>query len=278
MLILSCHDLSTISIEKSLLGLSFIHAAFTELLECRSMLQHTYPFAFYRYHKRSPKSYRFKSFLQNEKSNFEYLQSELEMLTEQMSDIVARKHLRATMTQIMFLTSATAEKRIELTMFMMRIATEQRKKADEKKKKSNRASLVTLASSFSRDDDCGSDDSDALLDMFARGMMSYQHYRGAGQMRGNDLEWDTQDGDDISSENSSNTNFMQRQDEEDNNDDAAFQMAVEASIRSHRAHTNIILDQGSSDEDDNAYGWNCPTCTYTNRGGRRCAMCGSLFH
>jgi hypothetical protein len=89
------------------IGLSFIHAAFTELLECRSLLQHSYAFAFFRYpiqyHIRRDRLAKSK---EREKLAFEQRQSELEMLTEQASDIVARIHLRATQMQIMFVTKA----------------------------------------------------------------------------------------------------------------------------------------------------------------------------
>ncbi|KAI2500350.1 hypothetical protein MHU86_14093 [Fragilaria crotonensis] len=85
-------------------GLSFIHDAFIELLECRSLLQHSYAFAFFDIQLHHIRRDRFTKSKEREKLGFERLQSELEMLTEQLSDIVARKHLRATQTQIMFLT------------------------------------------------------------------------------------------------------------------------------------------------------------------------------
>jgi Ariadne domain len=88
-------------------GLSFVHSAFTELLECRSMLQHSYAFAFFRYKSLHPLRYRLVRRVNDEKKVFETVQSELEMLTEQMSNIVARSHLRATQTQIVFLTATT---------------------------------------------------------------------------------------------------------------------------------------------------------------------------
>mgnify|MGYP001295673442 CR=1 FL=1 len=56
--------------------------------------------------------------VRKEKFRFERLQAELETLTEQMSDIVARSHLRASQIQITYLTSAAAEKRLELNNFI----------------------------------------------------------------------------------------------------------------------------------------------------------------
>ncbi|MGH7974304.1 MAG: hypothetical protein ACREBR_02165, partial [bacterium] len=64
---------------------------------------------------------------ENEKVSFEALQSELELLTEQMSDIVARSHLRASRSQIIFLTMAAAEKRREATNQAITIHYEERR-------------------------------------------------------------------------------------------------------------------------------------------------------
>lgn len=112
------------------IGLSFIHAAFTELLECRSLLQHSYAFAFFRYpiqyHIRRDRLAKSK---EREKLAFEQRQSELEMLTEQASDIVARRHLRATQMQIMFVTKSAFQKRRELTSFMLSLLNEKLKEA-----------------------------------------------------------------------------------------------------------------------------------------------------
>jgi hypothetical protein len=71
-------------------GLSFVHDAFAELLECRSMLQHSYAHSFYRYDMSTIRRSRALKRRMTEKAAFEQLQSELEMLTEQMSDVVAR--------------------------------------------------------------------------------------------------------------------------------------------------------------------------------------------
>ena len=67
---------------------------------------------------------------------FEKVQSELEIITEQMSDIVARSHLRATQFQISFLTSGAAEKRVEFTNLMLSILKEEAKEASTDKAKS----------------------------------------------------------------------------------------------------------------------------------------------
>ena len=109
------------------MGLSFLYAAFTELDQCRSILLQSYPYAYYRYAQldlRQP-GYRQKfRYLHKEKKQFEKLQSELELLTEQMSDIVAGKYLRANQSQIQFLTLNSAEKRKDFTNFIVTTLTQ----------------------------------------------------------------------------------------------------------------------------------------------------------
>ena len=83
-------------------GLCFLYAAFSELDECRSVLLHSYPFAYYRYANVDLRRHGYRKFryLLRERKQFEKLQSELELITENMSDIVARKHLRANESQV----------------------------------------------------------------------------------------------------------------------------------------------------------------------------------
>lgn len=135
------------------IGLSFIHAAFTELLECRSLLQHSYAFAFFRYpiqyHIRRDRIAKSK---EREKLAFEQRQSELEMLTEQASDIVARRHLRATQMQIMFVTKSAFQKRRELTSFMLSLLNEKLKEskadAERAKREKSRPTVDRVPSIF----------------------------------------------------------------------------------------------------------------------------------
>ena len=95
-------------------GISFLHAAFSELLECRSMLQHSYVCAYMNY---KPNDLARQH--SNEKVVFERIQSELELLTEQISGVVARTHIRASETQILFLTKVVSGKRKEFTNYMI---------------------------------------------------------------------------------------------------------------------------------------------------------------
>ena len=122
-------------------GLSFLHNAFFELAECRSTLRHSYAFSFYRYPSKTftkPSASRSMSYLGNkkrEKFRFERLQSELETLTEQMSDIVARSRLRASQIQITYMTSGAAEKRLELNNFLFQIYREEKRNALRQKRR-----------------------------------------------------------------------------------------------------------------------------------------------
>lgn len=131
-------EASLLSIETDVMplwdGLYFIHAAFVELLECRSVLKNSYIFAFYRYLRSNSMTFTVR--LRKEKIRFEALQSELEMITEHLSDIVGRKHLRATRKQIQFLTSVAAEKRRELYHFVIKTSREQGKSLARKANRS----------------------------------------------------------------------------------------------------------------------------------------------
>jgi hypothetical protein len=80
--------------------LSFIHVAFCELVECREFLKNSYVLGYYRYararkRQAGKKRSRIARALESEKETFEEMQAELEMITETLSDIVARKHMRA---------------------------------------------------------------------------------------------------------------------------------------------------------------------------------------
>jgi hypothetical protein len=107
-------------------GLSFVHAAFIELFECRSLLQHSYAFSHYRYKTRGLK-YTYLKQRNSEQKAFEQHQSELEVMTEQISDVVARLHLRATQSQIIFLTASAVERRKEFSNFLLGALNKERK-------------------------------------------------------------------------------------------------------------------------------------------------------
>ena len=113
------------------LGLSFIHAAFAELLECRSILQHSYAFSYFRYGGVSTKRMKAVKRRMAEMKAFEEIQADLETMTEQMSNSIARAHLRASKGQIMYLTFAAAEKRKDFSNLMINVITLKRRERRE---------------------------------------------------------------------------------------------------------------------------------------------------
>lgn len=260
-------------------GLSFIHAAFTELLECRILLQHSYAFAFFRfpiqYHIRRDRLTKSK---EREKLAFEQLQSELEMLTEQTSDIVARKHLRATQMQIMFLTNGVCQKRSELTSFMLSLLNEQLKEAKEEaervKREKNRPTVDRLPN------DLGS-----IFDFPPRDFSARHHHHNHHPYHAH--------GDLVTSRlrrlmDNQNT---RRSPFDDSDEDEDFRIRP-GRTSAERVHEEVMQDglrasvqaffQFTSDGDvrDNDVDtrfqdWACNECTYMNAVGRHCAMCGT---
>lgn len=273
--------------------MSFIHAAFTELLECRSLLQHSYAFAFFRYPASESRRYRSRAAKnkEREKLSFEHLQSELEMMTEQMSDIAARKHIRATQMQVIFLTKGACEKRSELSSFMMNVNRDMRKEAKEErnkkkdKKKSQSSSDFDppghYASSSSHGPETSSD-----FDPLHRGPYFANHHEPREDVpeylrrlldssqypRGG--YGDSDDDDPLSLGGGgggygANTAWWQRAEQRAEED--AFQEAVNLSLQAmQRTDHSFTREQEPRWED-----WACSACTYMNVGGRRCAICGS---
>jgi Ariadne domain len=173
-------------------GLSFVHSAFTELLECRSMLQHSYAFAFFQYKSEHDTIYKLLLRQMNEKTVFERLQSELELLTEQISNVVARTHIRATETQIIYLTKMAAGKRREFTNFMIDILW--REEGDSKKESKSthdhrRQLSLTALNRIDNDDE----DTEAADEAIRRSLAAYEEIdRNFGHQDRNDvylLDW-----------------------------------------------------------------------------------------
>ena len=238
-----------------------MHAAFVELLECRSFLQHSYAFAFFRYptmyYIRRNRIYKLR---ERERATFEQFQSELEMMTEQLSDIVARMHLRATQTQIMFLTKESAGKRQDFSSCMISLLNDERK---EKMKKENKAGGEELSY---RTDPQPLDLGGLLEQLEARPTLG--------------LVPDETDSDDDVPENQVPA---RRSPERDDEDDAAMQEALRASLQAFAVESHIDDDgnggNGNNDEDSCTESpfaeFCCSACTYVNSRGRRCQMCGT---
>ena len=87
----------------------FLSKGFRELLICRSFLKGCYVYAFNHF-----ASTRRNSALEGKKRQFEHLQGELESFVEMLSDVLARRRLRAGRDQITQLTRASRSKRLEL--------------------------------------------------------------------------------------------------------------------------------------------------------------------
>jgi hypothetical protein len=229
-------------------GLSFIHAAFIELLECRSMLQHSYAFSFLRYKSTSDLKYKMLRKHINEKVRFEKLQSELELMTEQISDVVARSHIRATQNQIMFLTIAACEKRREFSNMMLDILDHEIKEEKE---------AMKPAESISENNNGRS-----------RGVVGDDMVVGLarpdppGSVSGSDV--------------APEENLLApppppppppppRPLNEPNEEDEALRESLEA-----------FLDSVGGDSYDNvSHDWACAACTYVNTGVWHCVICGT---
>eukprot|EP01036_Dinobryon_divergens_P022457 gene22457-30714_t len=90
--------------------LKFLEEGFDELLKCRSFLQWSYPFAYFEFDDSEDSSSR--------RVSFEILQADLEARVVTLSDVVARRRLRAGRSQISLATRAAKSKRIELEHYM----------------------------------------------------------------------------------------------------------------------------------------------------------------
>jgi hypothetical protein len=284
-------------------GLSFIHNAFFELAECRSTLRHSYAFSFYRYPSKTFRTPSFSlstSYLGNnkrrEKFRFEQLQSELETLTEQMSDIVARSRLRASQIQITYLTSGAAEKRLELNNFLFQIYREEKrealrqkrreseKAAEEDKKKLPSSSARYTPYATSMDNNNQTEAPSTSQEMFRRLMQiqdeQYEQittpYVPVGDlpsngrdvnMRLHQIGEQLRDMEDLLRSQRSRNRIIRNNNNSNN--------AAEPRLFYHQG------DDGDGDGDDEnrdrtnepAEMWTCSLCTFMNTGGTFCAMC-----
>lgn len=228
-------------------GLSFVHDAFAELLECRSMLQHSYAFSNFRYKISEVKNFRHVKRRLNEKHSFEQLQSELEMMTEQMSDVVARSHLRASQSQIKFLTTVASEKRKEFSNVMIGIHMLERKEAQQE--------LAGAAEAKPKEP---SGRNRAIPEGFLDSL-------GAATATAATRNTNQTINDNANATEDATASTLA---------DADMEEAIQASLaeyavsRSPRSAAEEALDEVIGD-------WACSACTYVNAEGRRCAMCGT---
>jgi hypothetical protein len=185
------------------------------------------------------------------------------MITEQMSDIVARTHLRATQTQIMSLTCEAAEMRSNLSNFLIPILD------GEKKEPENNAQPRSLPPPIGRN-----------FARFARAPMRNEHddmdsddngvtdpYTRHRQRTGTEIEEEAAMQE---AQQASLLSLIAAHDEE-----AAMQEARQASLRSLIAESQSH-ETGDTEEAEGPFAeWSCEACTYMNSRGRTCAMCGT---
>jgi hypothetical protein len=191
-----------------------------------------------------PVFYQFRRYGQlnnrrREKIAFERLQSELEMMTEQMSDIVARAYLRATQVQIIFLTAGAAEKRTEFTNLMFSILNEERKEEILEKAEAEKASRSAKPGPTSETIET----------------ISTRRHRHATPSPLGALG-----------------RVMRDSWASDN--DNAHEDGIRSSLDEFLSRA-VPLDPPERNETPVRM-WACSACTYMNSGGSRCAMCGSL--
>jgi hypothetical protein len=226
-------------------GLSFVHSAFIELNECRSLLQHSYVFSYFRYKSVHPRKYRLLKRLLKEKFAFEQIQAELEMMTEQMSNVVARSHLRATQAQITYLTASSADKRKEFSYLMINFLYEEVKEA---KTDSEAADGGEHEQSFR-------DRNRLLLNGASTRITGL-----ATTTRGADT---------------SQSNRQAAGGESDDNE--VIEQALRASLEEFMSNTGSrdVLEIDGDNSDEHGMDWPCSACTYMNNGGSQCAICGT---
>mmetsp|Transcript_5318 Transcript_5318/g.5819 ORF Transcript_5318/g.5819 Transcript_5318/m.5819 type:complete len:1186 (-) Transcript_5318:647-4204(-) len=107
-------------------SLEFLINGFEELMKCRQFLQWTYPYAYFEFLDIDDNDYNvgarrnmwMRSRSQDHKTTFEFLQSDLESTVETLSDVVARRRLRASQNQINQATQAAKQKRVEFETFL----------------------------------------------------------------------------------------------------------------------------------------------------------------
>lgn len=218
-------------------GLSFIHDAFLELFECRSMLQHSYAFSFTRYKSTNTKKYKLTKRHISEKLAFEQSQSVLELMTEQISDVVARSHIRATQTQITFLTAVTSEKRKEFSNLMINILLDEQKEDMREKRKDASGPVHSLSHGL-----------DTIVGLASGIQRSTETMQTQGALSRT-----------VSSDS-----------------DHAAESAVRESLQEFLTNTgSASLYEYTSDDDEMAdfTEWPCSACTYVNTGGIRCDIC-----
>ena len=265
------------------------------------MLKHSYAFAFFRYPSSSERRDRSRStrHRKKEKQLFEQLQAELEMMTEQMSDVVARKHIRATQPQIQYLTKDASNKRYAMTTLMLRTMQAQRREAKEE---ANEPAAENTRLSFSPSDRHSGSAYDFRLhrrpgnaiNTIERGRHNLNRSNPYGEMDRDRLIVPRPTMLDASDDSDDN-DPMSVMRELYGGDVASLHEVLRASVQPHmRLGTPAAPNEyragffhdnrgglgenefdGMDDELPHREDWSCSLCTYMNSTGHVCAMCGT---
>jgi len=120
--------------------LRFLTDGFDELLKCRNILQWSYPYAYFEFENEDDHDYtsmrpsanrsrgRFgRAVNEDHHRIFDLLQADLEGNVETLSDVVARRRLRAGRDQIALATRAASSKRIEIETVIVTFAATRRR-------------------------------------------------------------------------------------------------------------------------------------------------------
>ena len=223
-------------------GLSFIYSAFIELLECRSLLKYSYAYSFFRYKHSGLRTLKGLRKKVHEKILFEQAQSELETMTEQLSNAVARKHFRATQSQIMYLTAAAAQKRWGFTNQMFYVLLLEKKEEKEENKSSKTQKSVPK---------------EKRSDLFRTRFLEFlSNERGS---------------------NSGATGVANTQEEDDDDEQGGFRYGSiddDDELEDRLEHGMRTGQPSEVPSTNHPQDWACPACTYINVGGLiRCSMC-----
>jgi len=254
-------------------GLSFVHSAFKELLECRSILRYSYAYSFFKFESLAFKRRRPGKRAWNDLSAFEQLQSELETITEQMSDIVARSHLRANETQILFLTVSAAERRNDFSHLIMSLLKgEKCQQNDFETKMSESLYTAPVPATVTRTGNDGLRDAATGVGNDVQ-LLVREESAGGGR---EDLPLTRPVREALTA---SLEAFMANTDEEPSfvsqvNPDSECDEGEDADGNENCTNDNNDDDDTEAFEDN--ISWACAVCTYVNTGGRHCAMCGTL--
>lgn len=119
--------------------IEFLHHGFEELHRCRSFLQFSYVYAYFEFMDNDDydvatgrrRSFYARMRVDDHRSSFEMLQADLESTIEMLSDVCARRRLRASESQIAQATRAAKQKRVEFESLLIAYSISKQQAAQE---------------------------------------------------------------------------------------------------------------------------------------------------